>query len=91
MRLPRQIPYARAMELLLTGDPIDAETALFARGSGVVKRDVVEGEFAEVARECGRGGALETRERRGAGGWGGERGRAAEGGRLRFGGHFAGE
>ncbi len=28
VRLARQIPYAWAMELLLTGDPIDAETAL---------------------------------------------------------------
>jgi enoyl-CoA hydratase len=41
LRLPRRIPYAIAMELLLTGDPIDAERA---RAVGLINRVVENGE-----------------------------------------------
>lgn len=48
MRLPAMIPRARAMELLLTGDPIDAATAL---ALGLVNRVVPAERLMETARE----------------------------------------
>lgn len=47
-RLPRAIPQALAMEMLLTGDPIDAETALRA---GLISRVVPADELLSVARQ----------------------------------------
>ena len=47
-RLPRQIPYARAMEILLTGDPIDAEEAY---QMGLVNKVVEKGEGLAAAEE----------------------------------------
>jgi E-phenylitaconyl-CoA hydratase len=44
-----QLPYAIAMELTVTGDPMDAETA--ARW-GLVNRVVPQAELLETAREC---------------------------------------
>ena len=46
VRLPRQLPYARAMELLLTGDLIDADTAL---DDGFVNRVVAPEEVLPAA------------------------------------------
>ncbi|MFB6135628.1 MAG: enoyl-CoA hydratase/isomerase family protein [Halobacteriaceae archaeon] len=47
-RLPRLVGANRAKELLVTGDPIDAETA---REWGVVNRVVPDGEVDEAARD----------------------------------------
>ena len=47
-RLPRQIPYARAMEILLTGDPIDAQEAY---QMGLVNKVVEKGEGLAAAEE----------------------------------------
>lgn len=47
-RLPRQIPYARAMEILLTGDRIDAEEAY---QMGLVNKVVEKGEGLAAAEE----------------------------------------
>ncbi len=47
-RLPRQIPYARAMEILLTGDPIDAEEA---KQMGLVNKVVPKGKGLAAAEE----------------------------------------
>jgi enoyl-CoA hydratase/carnithine racemase len=47
-RLPRQIPYARAMEILLTGDRIDAEEA---KQMGLVNKVVPKGEGLAAAEE----------------------------------------
>ena len=47
-RLPRAIPRAVAMEMILTGDPIDAETAL---GCGLVSRVVAPDELMPTARK----------------------------------------
>jgi enoyl-CoA hydratase/carnithine racemase len=47
-RLPRTIPRVRAMELLLTGDPIDAPTAL---ALGLANRVVPGARLREAARE----------------------------------------
>jgi enoyl-CoA hydratase len=46
VRLPRQIPYARAMEILLTGDPISAQQAL---DLGLVNQVVAPGRLMEAA------------------------------------------
>lgn len=46
VRLPRQIPYARAMEILLTGDPISAREAL---DLGLVNQVVAPGELMDAA------------------------------------------
>ncbi|MGH7289548.1 MAG: enoyl-CoA hydratase-related protein [Myxococcota bacterium] len=51
VRLPRQIPWARAMELLLTGDPISADEA--AR-LGLVSRVVAPGELLAEAERVAR-------------------------------------
>lgn len=51
VRLPRQVPYARAMEILLTGEPIDAATALEI---GLVNRVVPPGRVLEEADRFAR-------------------------------------
>ncbi|MPZ99992.1 MAG: hypothetical protein GEU80_11800 [Dehalococcoidia bacterium] len=48
VRLMRMIPQAQAMEMLLTGDPIDAETALRA---GLVSRVVPRDQMMETAMQ----------------------------------------
>jgi enoyl-CoA hydratase len=48
LRLPRTIPRVRALELLLTGDPIDARAAF---ALGMVNRVVPPAELAGAARE----------------------------------------
>jgi enoyl-CoA hydratase len=48
IRLPRQVPWAIAMELLLTGRPIDAQRAY---GVGLVNRVVPAAEVMPAARE----------------------------------------
>jgi enoyl-CoA hydratase len=48
IRLPRRIPYHLAMELALTGDPIDAEKA---HAIGLVNRLAEPGDAVAVARE----------------------------------------
>jgi enoyl-CoA hydratase/carnithine racemase len=48
IRLPRRIPYHLAMELALTGDPIDAERA---HAMGLVNRLAEPGETVAAARE----------------------------------------
>lgn len=48
IRLPRQIPYTLAMEFLLTGEPIDPETAL---RWGLIGHVVPEGQALAKARE----------------------------------------
>jgi enoyl-CoA hydratase len=51
VRLPRQLPYARAMELLLTGDLIDADTAL---EYGFLNRVVAPEEVLPAALDLAR-------------------------------------
>lgn len=51
IRLPRQIPMKLAMEVALTAEPIDAETALRL---GLVNRVVPAGDTLEAALELGR-------------------------------------
>jgi len=46
VRLPKQIPYARAMEILLTGDPISAHEAL---DLGLLNQVVPPGELMDAA------------------------------------------
>jgi enoyl-CoA hydratase len=48
IRLPRRIPYHLAMELALTGDPIDAERA---HAIGIVNRLAEPGHAVDAARE----------------------------------------
>jgi enoyl-CoA hydratase len=59
VRLPRQIPYARAMEMLLTGELIDAQTALQC---GLINRVVpltqVMSEAERLARRIAANGPL---------------------------------
>ena len=50
-RLPRTVPLGWAMEMILTGDPIDAETALRI---GLVNRVLPQGKLLE-ARDASRG------------------------------------
>ena len=59
VRLPRQLPYARAMELLLTGDLVTAEQA-YEMGflNRVVPRDKVLDEAYELAGKIARNGPL---------------------------------
>jgi enoyl-CoA hydratase len=59
VRLPRQIPYARAMELLLTGDLIDADEA-YRLGflNRVVERDQVLDAAFELAGKIARNGPI---------------------------------
>jgi len=58
-RLPRQIPFCRAMEMLLTGDLIDARTA-HAIGfvNHVVPPDQVLGKAEEIAKKISANGPL---------------------------------
>jgi enoyl-CoA hydratase len=62
VRLPRQMPWARAMEILLTGDPIPAETALQL---GLVNRLVAPSELVPaveaLAQRLARNGPLALR------------------------------
>ena len=51
LRLPRRIPYHLAMELALTGDPIDAERA---QAIGLVNRLAEPGEAVSTATELAR-------------------------------------
>jgi enoyl-CoA hydratase len=46
LRLPRRIPYAAALEMLLTGDPIDAERAA---ALGLINQIVDDGEARDAA------------------------------------------
>ena len=48
MRLPRQLPYSKAMELMLTGDLISAEEAL---AYGFLNHVVPDGDLLDKARE----------------------------------------
>jgi enoyl-CoA hydratase len=48
LQLPRRVPYALALELLLTGDPFDAERAAAA---GLINRVVDEGGALDAALE----------------------------------------
>jgi len=48
LRLPRLIPRARALELLLTGDLIDAQTAC---GLGLINKVVPHGQLLKTARD----------------------------------------
>lgn len=62
-RLPRQIPYARAMEMLLLGDPISAQEAL---QMGLINRVVPAERLLEealaVARRLAENGPLAVRK-----------------------------
>ncbi len=62
VRLPRQIPYAWAMDILLTGDTVDAKTA---REIGLVSRLAPKGgaldEALKVAHTIGRNGPLSVK------------------------------
>ena len=62
IRLPRQIPWAVAMELLLTGEPIDAQRAYQI---GLVNRVVPRGEAlgaaVELAEKISKNGPLAVR------------------------------
>lgn len=61
-RLLRAIPESTAMEMLLTGDPIDAQTALrVGLVSRVVPRDALAAEALDVARRIARAAPLSTR------------------------------
>ena len=51
VRLPRQIPYARAMEILLTGDPISAQEALEL---GLVNQVVPREQLMDAAQAMAR-------------------------------------
>ena len=51
VRLPRQIPFPWAMELLLTAEFVDAETA---RAFGIVNKVVPQEELLDTAREYAR-------------------------------------
>ncbi len=48
VRLPRQIPFARAMEILLTGDPISAQDAY---DFGIVNQVVPKSELMDAAQK----------------------------------------
>ncbi len=61
-RLPRAVPLAFAMELLLTGDRFDAETALrFGLVSRVVPRDQLMGTAEAIAQSILKNGPLAVR------------------------------
>jgi enoyl-CoA hydratase/carnithine racemase len=61
-RLPRVVPLAFAMELLLTGDRYDAETALrFGLVSRVVPRDRLMATAEELAQTIAANGPLAVR------------------------------
>jgi enoyl-CoA hydratase len=59
VRLPRQLPFARAMELLLTGDLIDAGTALdYGFLNGVVAPEEVLPAALDLARRIAANGPI---------------------------------
>jgi enoyl-CoA hydratase len=62
-RLPRQIPFARAMEMMLIGDPIDAREAL-ALGlvNHVVGKDELLSKAYELAAKIAANGPLAVRK-----------------------------
>jgi len=58
-RLPRQVPFCRAMEMLLTGDLIDARTACeIGLVNYVVPQDQVIGKAEEIAKKIAANGPL---------------------------------
>ena len=62
-RLPRQIPYARAMELLLVGDPIDAATALeLGLLNYVVAKEQLRAKALSLATRIAANGPLAVRK-----------------------------
>ena len=62
VRLPRQIPYCRAMEIMLTGELIDAEEALrIGFVNRVVNQDRVMEEAEKIASRIARNGPMSTR------------------------------
>lgn len=59
VQLPRQMPYARAMEMLLTGELISAEAALaFGFINRIVPRDQLMAEAEKTARIIAQNGPL---------------------------------
>jgi enoyl-CoA hydratase len=59
VRLPARLPYSVAMELALTGDPIDAEAALrYGLVSRVVSQDQVVGEAIALAERIAENAPL---------------------------------
>ena len=62
-RLPRQIPYALAMEMLLVGDPVSAQQAL-AMGlvNYVVPRPLLMDKALELASKIAANGPLAVRK-----------------------------
>ena len=62
IRLPRQIPWAVAMELLLTGEPLDAQRAYqIGLVNQVVPRGEALGAAVELAEKICRNGPLAVR------------------------------
>jgi enoyl-CoA hydratase/carnithine racemase len=62
IRLPRNIPYAVAMEMLLTGEPIDARQALqFGLINRVVSLPSVQDESMQMAEKLCRRGPVAMR------------------------------
>lgn len=62
VRLPRQIPYCRAMEILLVGDLLDANTALeFGLINKVVEQEELMDEALALAEKIARNGPLALR------------------------------
>lgn len=63
VRLPRQIPYSSAMELLLTGNLIDADRALrLGLVNHVVPQDQVMAKAMELAKAIAQNGPIAVRE-----------------------------
>lgn len=62
VRLARQVPYAHAMHLLLTGDPVDAETALrWGLVSEVVPPEQLTARATAIAERVAANGPLALR------------------------------
>lgn len=62
VRLPRQIPYSKAMEIMLTGELIDAEEALrIGFINRIVPQDQLMAEAEKVADRIARNGPLSVR------------------------------
>ncbi len=63
VRLPRQVPYGRAMEMLLLGDPVDAATALsMGLVNEVVEPGAVKARARDVAERLCRNGPVAIRK-----------------------------
>ena len=59
MRLPRQVPYSKAMEIMLTGELIDAEEALrIGFINRIVPQDKLMEEAASIAQRIAQNGPL---------------------------------